>query len=131
VRVTSIGPAYTGVVRALILTTVLALAGCSAHTNVRIGGGSQLASPGTSISTSSLGIRVQSGSAAAALIGLGVVAAAVHGGEREGYGVRYRANPLLAIQPTDPAAQPDPSRRVHEQDCSRPIEDASANLRCR
>ena len=27
--------------------------------------------------------------------------------------------------------EPDPSRRVIEQDCTRPIEDRSANLRCR
>ena len=26
---------------------------------------------------------------------------------------------------------PDPSRRVHEQDCTKPIEDWSANLKCR
>ena len=25
----------------------------------------------------------------------------------------------------------DPERRVHEQDCSQPIEDPSANLKCR
>ena len=25
----------------------------------------------------------------------------------------------------------EPSRRVHEQDCTQPVQDASANLKCR
>lgn len=123
--------AYTGAVRAIILIAVLALAGCSAHTAVRLGSGSANVAPGTSVSTSSLSLRVQTSNTAGVLIALGAVAAAIHGGDREGYGLRFRANPFLAVQPEAAAPQQDAARRVHEQDCSRPIEDLTANLRCR
>ena len=55
-----------------------------------------------------------SGSTAAALIGLGIAGAVIYRSEASG-----RA-PELA-----------PVRRVNEQDCTRPIEDISANLKCR
>lgn len=32
---------------------------------------------------------------------------------------------------TGPQPELDPNRRVQEQDCSKPIEDSSANLKCR
>ena len=70
---------------------------------------------GTAISSSSAGLSVQaSGSTAAALIGLGIAGAVIYRSEASG-----RA-PELA-----------PVRRVNEQDCTRPIEDISANLKCR
>ena len=85
----------------MILFTVF-IAGCS-H-----GGG-------TAMSSSSAGLNVQaSGSTAAALIGLGIAGAVIYRSEASG-----RA-PELA-----------PVRRVNEQDCMRPIEDISANLKCR
>ena len=72
-------------------------------------------SGGTAISSSSAGLNVQaSGSTAAALIGLGIAGAVIYRSEASG-----RA-PELA-----------PVRRVNEQDCTRPIEDISANLKCR
>jgi hypothetical protein len=36
-----------------------------------------------------------------------------------------------AMPPTAPVPELDPTRRVAEQDCTKPIEDWSANLRCR
>jgi len=67
----------------------------------------------TAISSSSAGLNVQaSGSTAAALIGLGIAGA-----------VTYRA--------TERAPELAPVRKVNEQDCTRPIEDISANLKCR
>jgi len=81
------------------------IAGCSHGTT----------SGGTAISSSSAGLSVQaSGSTAAALIGLGIAGAVIYRSEASG-----RA-PELA-----------PVRRVNEQDCTRPIEDISANLKCR
>ena len=70
---------------------------------------------GTAISSSSAGLSVQaSGSTAAALIGLGIAGAVIYRSEASG------GAPELA-----------PVRRVNEQDCTRPIEDISANLKCR
>jgi uncharacterized protein YcfL len=50
---------------------------------------------------------------AAMLIGLGIAA-----------GLMSEAQPL-------PAPELAPSRRVNEQDCTKPIQDWSANLKCR
>jgi hypothetical protein len=75
------------------------------------------------------GVSVQGGGAgAAALIGLGV-AAAIYGAEPNG--VRYDTNPFMAVTETARPPALAPGRRVNEQDCSRPIEDPSANLKCR
>jgi len=111
----------------------LALAGCSAHTSLRIGSGAASVAPGTSVTSTSAGISVQSGSTAGSLIGIGILAAAVYGSEGYHDAIRYRANPFLALDPPAPRSAPplDESRRVNEQDCTRPIEDWSANLRCR
>ena len=47
-------------------------------------------------------------------------------------GVRYRANPFEAMSPAGVRPPPlEPARRVLEVDCTKPIEDWSANLRCR
>ena len=88
-----------------IVPICILISGCSHGTT----------SGGTAISSSSAGLNVQaSGSTAAALIGLGIAGAVIYRSEASG-----RA-PELA-----------PVRRVNEQDCTRPIEDISANLKCR
>jgi len=96
----------------MILFTVV-IAGCS-HGQVQFSGGAaSTTSGGTAISSSSAGLKVQaSGATAAALIGLGIAGA-----------VTYRA--------TERAPELAPVRKVNEQDCTRPIEDISANLKCR
>jgi hypothetical protein len=118
-----------------ILPALLAavLAGCSAHTSLRIGSGSASIAPGTSVTSTSAGLSVQSTSTAGVLLAIGVLAAATYGSERGGYAIRTRANPFLALDPSAPrmALPLDESRRVNEQDCTRPIADVSANLRCR
>jgi hypothetical protein len=46
----------------------------------------------------------------------------------------YSANPFAAIDGSSSTRRPpelDAGRRVHEQDCTRPIADWSANLKCR
>src|SRR5207302_9402585 len=98
----------------MIVFTVF-IAGCS-HGQVQFNGGAaSTASGGTVISSSSAGLNVQaSGSTAAALIGLGIAGAVIYRSEASG-----RA-PELA-----------PVRKVNDQDCTRPIEDISANLKCR
>ncbi len=98
-----------------IVPICILIAGCS-HGQLQFNGGAaSTTSGGTAISSSSAGLSVQaSGSSAAALIGLGIAGAVIYRSEASG-----RA-PELA-----------PVRRVNEQDCTRPIEDISANLKCR
>lgn len=107
---------------------IAALAGCSAQANVRLGTGAAAVPPGTSVASSSVGAQVRSGSAAGTLLAIGILAAAWYGSDSERYGVGDRANPFGAA---GPVPQLDEMRRVNEQDCTRPIEDPAANLRCR
>ena len=88
-----------------IVPICILIAGCS-HSQVQF-------SSGAASSSSSAGLSVQaSGSTAAALIGLGIAGAVIYRG-------------------TERAPELAPVRRVNEQDCTRPIEDISANLKCR
>ena len=91
--------------RAALLLLLALAAGCSVRGGVQAG---------SEFATSRVGLSVQTGSTAAALIGLGFVAGTIHGGAR-------------AERPPEL----DATRSVREQDCTRPIEDPSANLRCR
>jgi hypothetical protein len=90
---------------------MLLLSGCGAHTGlgISIGGGGP-------VPQASAGFQIHPGQTAGTLIGLGFLAAFVRG-DSDSAG---RAEPEL-----------DPTRRVQERDCSKPIEDYSANLRCR
>lgn len=94
-----------------ILPLALLLSACHAHTGVGFGVGT----PGP-VPPASASVSVHAGPALGALIGLGIIAASV----REDGDDPVNATPAL-----------DPQRRVHEQDCSKPIEDPAANLRCR
>jgi len=90
-----------------IVPICILIAGCSHGTT----------SGGTAISSSSAGLSVQAtGSSAAALIGLGIAGAVIYRSEASG---------------TERAPELAPVRKVNEQDCTRPIEDLSANLKCR
>lgn len=90
---------------------VVLLSGCSAHTGVAVSTGTGGPAP-----QASANVQVHAGPAVGALIGLGFMAAIIRG-EAD---YAERAAPEL-----------DPNRRVLEQDCSKPIEDPAANLRCR
>ncbi len=107
--------------RILVATVAAVLVGCSARGSVMVNSGA----PGVSA-----GISIQPGSTAGALIGIGVLGALLYG---ESYvdGTRYRANPFLAVEPTAPPAPLDPSRRVNEQDCTKPLDHSLGNLRCK
>ena len=117
--------------RLTALSLVAGLVACS-HGQVQLNTGAAVSSsPGTVVGSSASGVNAQaSGSTAAVLIGIGV-AAAIASRDGAGYGTRYNANPFMAI--TDSARAPElaPERRINEQDCTRPIEDLSANLKCR
>jgi len=103
--------------RLAIVLICAILAGCSS-VNVNV---TQAAS--TAPATSSSYIATQS--VAASLLIAGLLAAAWYGGD--GVTHVYGAHPRWDIW----APPLDEARRVHAQDCTRPIEDSSANLRCR
>ena len=99
--------------RAALWLLLAALGGCAATTSLSSGGTVSGVVPGTSVSGASIGVHVESGSAAGALLGLGIVAAGI-------YGADDSRVPEL-----------DPDRTVNVQDCSQPIKDWSANLMCK
>jgi len=86
------------------------MVGCSAHTQVNYG-----VPPATSVTQSSVQLNVQGGSAAVALVGLGIIAAGMYDMER------YRSQP----------AELSPTRLISEQDCTKPIDWTRGNLKCR
>jgi len=102
--------------KALFIAAIaLLLSGCATHGQVSGG-------------TGSVGFQVTS--SRAALIAVGILAIVAEHEREEGY---HHSNPLTAFDPSAGRAVPpmDASRKVHEQDCSKPIEDGAANLRCR
>lgn len=112
-------PAFTrhGMMRGIVLLALLPallLAGCSSRSYVQA---SSSGSPSTGVSTSG-SVYVQGQSALAALIAIGVLAGASYRSDRE--------TPPLA-----PTPELDASRRVLEHDCTKPIVDWSANLKCK
>ena len=117
--------------RRLLAALVCALvAGCSSQANVRTGlPGAAGATPGTAVTGSQFGAHVQSGSVAGTVLAVGILAAAWYGGDRERMPERYGFGAFPGGRIPMPPL--DESRRVHEQDCTRPIEDGAANLRCR
>lgn len=77
-------------------------------------------------------ISGQPDSTLSTVIAVGLLGGAVYGSESRYGAYVFRANPFDAIQPTSPAAPAlDASRTVNEQDCSKPIENWGANLKCR
>ena len=80
-------------------------------------------SASTAPATSSSYIATQS--VAASLLIAGLLAAAWYGGDGVNYA--YGAHPRWDIW----APPLDETRRVNAQDCTRPIENPTANLRCR
>lgn len=116
--------------RVASLLLAILVAGCSANTNVRLGTGGTAVPPGTAATGSSVVAQVQYGSAAATLLGIAILAAAWHASESDRYGAD-RLDPFAPVSRPALGLQLDESRRVFEQDCTRPIEDWSANLRCK
>jgi len=116
--------------RALVpVLAVAVLSGCSAHsaTAIRTGGYTATAVPlaGTSAYYSSVSVTASSSSVWGAVAGIALLGFAFHGP----YGARWEDNRGLVYREPVPAMAPD--RVIHEQDCSKPIENPTANLRCR
>lgn len=105
--------------RCAALVLALLIAGCS-HTSVMVSSGG---STTTSYGSASVGISGGGSSVAWALIGIGLIAAEL-AGRRAGESTQ----PAVASQPSRAL---DQRRNVNEQDCSQPIKDWSANLKCK
>lgn len=105
------GPAGAGddVRRFLVLTVVL-LAGCAHVGTVATSSGSTVTTTTASVSASS------SSSTGWVLLGIILI------------GMEFN-DPTRPLNPRPPPM--DATRRVNEQDCTRPIVDPSANLRCK
>jgi hypothetical protein len=94
---------------------VFVLAGCGGHSYVQVGSSG---SPSTGVSTGG-SVSVHGYSTLGTLLALAVLASA-----------SWQAD--HAAPPFSRAVPPlDPSRLVAERDCTQPIEDWSANLKCR
>ena len=100
----------------LACASLLLLAGCQSALHLESAPASRTVAPGGATSGGALEIRTHSGSIVGALIGLGVFATAVQGDATPG-------------RATSPAM--DPNRVVRAVDCTRPVEPAGGNLRCR
>jgi hypothetical protein len=123
-------------VKALAAAVLLAsfVAGCS-HVQVNANsatssGAAAAPSSGTSVTSSSAGVQASSGSRGLtnAIIAVGLVAGAIEY-SRDPRPFPSPAALLPANTPPAPALAPD--RRVSEQDCTRPIDLSSGNLRCK
>ncbi len=114
--------------KACIVALAILLCGCSARMQLDSGAG-VASSPGTSITTGSGGLHVQAGSNfAAALIAISLLAGAIEY-SREPQPFPSASGLLPEAAPRAPGLAP--ARRINEQDCSQPIADPSANLKCR
>ena len=101
-------------------------AGCSSQANVRAGfAGGGSAQAGSASAGSQVSAQIQSGSVWGTLLAVGILAAAWYGEDRERYGSGAFPSAGAPVPPLDER------RRVNQQDCTRPIEDGAANLRCR
>src|SRR5690349_23871125 len=101
----------------LVAALVLAVAGC-ASSNVQVSGGGPQPTVNTAGNTP---------------LGRIVLIAFIAGIGYESYkdGTHYRANPFDAFSMSPPPPSLDPTRKVSEQDCTQPIVDWTANLKCR
>jgi len=123
------GPTVTrrGLRRALVLSLALLLAGCGGHSNVRLNSGGAPASGGTSV-------HVQSGTSTfGTLLAIGVMVGMSYGSDRalEESGGRDTVRPPFVTLPSARVPDLEPSRRVEVHDCTRPIEDWTANIKCK
>ena len=113
----------------LIPLLAASLAACATHSDVSVNSsiGAGMPAPGSSVSGARLGVDVLGGSGIGAVIALTGIVWAIHGTRGDATASRHVA-PFAA---SGAAPLLDETRTVREHDCTRPLEDFSANLRCR
>jgi hypothetical protein len=112
------------------LAACAALAGCNASYGFAYRGGSAMVQPTTTVVQGGTIYYSSTSASAGAVAGvIGLLGFALHSDSGSYY--RVNANPFAAITSTEWLPALDPERRVNEQDCTQPIEDWSANLRCK
>ena len=115
------------------LVVLLLLAGCShvsidARTSTSAGGAAP--PPGTSVRSGGASVSIHSHSLAALVIAGMFIAAAAD------YSREQRSSPSFStfsdwFRGAPPPRELDSTRRISEQDCTRPLNDSLGNLRCR
>lgn len=105
--------------RPALLALAFLLAACS-HTSVRVDSGGGVTTTHTGVS---LGYSGHGNAAVWALIGIGLIATE--------YGGSAAARERGLEPESNPAKSMDAGRQVNEVDCTKPIENWSANLKCR
>jgi hypothetical protein len=104
-----------------VLSAALLAAGCGGQSNIHVQGSGVPAvttvPAGAAVSGGSLGANIQGVSTLGALFAIGILSGA------------YASDGALSASQRVPEL--DPFRRVAERDCTQPIEDWSANLKCR
>lgn len=115
--------------RGVVLSFVLFAAGCGGHSNVQL---ASSGSPATGVSSGG-SVNIQGRSTVGVVIAIGILAGASYASDREyeSYGMQRRSSVFTPMQRDLPVPELDPARTVNEQDCSKPIENWSANLRCK
>lgn len=112
----------------------MALAGCAGHAQIDASANTSTAgtvpSAGTTVTSGSAGVSVRSSALAGIVIAAGVAAAAIEYSREE---LRWPSfgGSFAPFPGQGPAPELAPGRLVNDQDCTIPIEDRSANLRCR
>ncbi len=115
------------------LVVLLLVAGCShvsidARTNTSAGGA--VPPPGTSVTSGGASVSIHSHSLAALVIAGMFIAAAAD------YSREARPFPSFStfadwFRGAPPPRELDSTRRISEQDCTRPVDDSSGNIRCK
>ena len=111
-----------------LLLTVAMIAGCAhAHTTVNAGAGT---AAGTTVTGDVVSVHGHSHSLAALVIAGMFMAAAID------YSREPRSMPSFSsfadwFRGTPPPPEMAPGRRINQQDCTRPLDDAPGNLRCK
>ena len=115
--------------RGVALSLFLLAAGCGGNSYMQL---TSSGSPATGVSTGG-SVHVQGSSTFAALLAIGILAGASYASDREyeASGMQRRSSPFMPLQRSGAVPELDATRTVNEQDCTRPIVDWSANLKCK
>ena len=111
---------------AALLLAVAMTTGC-AHTHTSVNAG---AVSGTTSASASVSVHGHS-NALAALVIAGMFIAAAADYSRDPYPPPSFATFADWFRGTPPPPEMDASRRVNEQDCTKPIDESAGNLRCK